>query len=284
MMRASRSAVRAAFLRSSSPPSAAIAARSSSGARGVLSSAPPSATASARIPIASIGTVAGGIGIGQQHQQRFKSTAPLDDDDDEAALDATLAAADPSLESPAAAAESSASEESEETREGESISSNTLSTVPDYTSDKSKSGTPSPWAVFDAWGAGADIVDALSDAEEHKLSRESVAIPFSEEERSVLPGERSSESSSSESETKEGESISSNTLSTVADYTSDKTKSGTPSPWAVFDAWGAGADIVDALSDAEEHKLSRESVAIPFTEEERSVLPGESDILEAYDH
>jgi len=52
----------------------------------------------------------------------------------------------------------------------------------DYTSDKSKSGTPSPWAVFDAWGAGADIYPSLSPDEEMKLSPESVRIPIVEGE------------------------------------------------------------------------------------------------------
>eukprot|EP00978_Attheya_sp_CCMP212_P005273 scaffold11712_cov31-Attheya_sp.AAC.1 len=34
------------------------------------------------------------------------------------------------------------------------MSNNTGSEVQDFTSNKEKSGTPSPWAVFDAWGAG----------------------------------------------------------------------------------------------------------------------------------
>lgn len=71
------------------------------------------------------------------------------------------------------------------------------------------------------------------------------------------------------------------------DLTFDRTKSGTPSPWAVFDAWGAGADEIshpDPLSDQEKLNLSPPSVKIPLTESERSQLPDESDILQAYDH
>lgn len=67
----------------------------------------------------------------------------------------------------------------------------------------------------------------------------------------------------------------------------DRHKSGTPSPWAVFDAWGAGADEhvqQDPLSEQEMRKLSKPSVRIPLTEEDRVGLPDESDILAAYDH
>lgn len=69
--------------------------------------------------------------------------------------------------------------------------------------------------------------------------------------------------------------------------TFDRSKSGTPSPWAVFDAWGAGADEImsaDPLSDEEKSRLSATAVKIPITEEERAALPAESDILHAYDH
>jgi histidine decarboxylase len=74
-----------------------------------------------------------------------------------------------------------------------------------------------------------------------------------------------------------------NTTSEVQDFTSNKEKSGTPSPWAVFDAWGAGEGIAEPLSDEEELILSKESVMIPTTEEERALLPDESDILHTYD-
>jgi hypothetical protein len=73
------------------------------------------------------------------------------------------------------------------------------------------------------------------------------------------------------------------------DFTSDKSKSGTPSPWAVFDAWGAGADICPSLSPEDESKLSPESVRIPIQLEdelEEGVADTNNDetpILEAYD-
>lgn len=77
--------------------------------------------------------------------------------------------------------------------------------------------------------------------------------------------------------------IDNNTTNHVQDYTSDKSKSGTPSPWAVFDAWGAGEGIVDPLPPQDEAKLSTDAVRIPLTEDEREAVPDESDILQAYD-
>ncbi|KAL7532266.1 hypothetical protein ACHAWF_004077 [Thalassiosira exigua] len=71
-----------------------------------------------------------------------------------------------------------------------------------------------------------------------------------------------------------------NTSDHVADYTS---KAGTPSPWAVFDAWGAGDGIVDPLSAAEEGLLDPHNVMIPMSEDERAGLADESDILQSYD-
>mmetsp|Transcript_22102 Transcript_22102/g.31662 ORF Transcript_22102/g.31662 Transcript_22102/m.31662 type:complete len:582 (+) Transcript_22102:77-1822(+) len=70
--------------------------------------------------------------------------------------------------------------------------------------------------------------------------------------------------------------------SSVQDYT-DKMKSGTPSPWAVWDAWGAGGDVLNGLTPSEMKKLSTAAVAIPFTEEERASLPDETEILQVYD-
>jgi len=70
----------------------------------------------------------------------------------------------------------------------------------------------------------------------------------------------------------------------VMDYTSDKTKSGTPSPWAVFDAWGAGDEIHEPLNPSDEAKLSVESVRIPTTEEESDNATDETAILKAYDN
>lgn len=71
-----------------------------------------------------------------------------------------------------------------------------------------------------------------------------------------------------------------NTADTIEDYTA---KAGTPSPWAVFDAWGAGDGIVDPLSAAEEDMLSVEKVRIPTSEEDRENVADESDILKSYD-
>jgi histidine decarboxylase len=75
-----------------------------------------------------------------------------------------------------------------------------------------------------------------------------------------------------------------NTPPNIQDYTSDASKAGTPSPWAVFDAWGAGEGIVDPLTPAEEELLSNAAVRIPTTEGEGwEDLPAESDILSVYD-
>ena len=60
-------------------------------------------------------------------------------------------------------------------------------------------------------------------------------------------------------------------------------KSGTPSPWAVFDAWGAGGEIRDPLSPKDQFKLSKEAVKIPLDESGRATLPSETEILGAYD-
>lgn len=67
-------------------------------------------------------------------------------------------------------------------------------------------------------------------------------------------------------------------------------KSGTPSPWAVFDAWGAGNDFGDhshtPLSPKEQFLLSDESVKISETSGDLAIGPigsNETDILQAYD-
>lgn len=65
-------------------------------------------------------------------------------------------------------------------------------------------------------------------------------------------------------------------------------KAGTPSPWAVFDAWGAGNDFGDhnhqPLSEAEEFLLSDECVRIPALGEQiNGAIESETHILEAYD-
>ncbi|KAL7506453.1 hypothetical protein ACHAXN_006717 [Cyclotella atomus] len=74
-----------------------------------------------------------------------------------------------------------------------------------------------------------------------------------------------------------------NTSETVKDFTSDPLKAGTPSPWAVFDAWGAGEGIVAPLTSSEESLLSNDSVRIPTDEHDRTSLPDESEILSVYD-
>jgi len=89
---------------------------------------------------------------------------------------------------------------------------------------------------------------------------------------------------SSSSSTSEEPRLDNNTSSTVSDFTSDPLKAGTPSPWAVFDAWGAGEGIIDPLSDEEEAMLSPEMVRIPIDDEDDGAnLPNESDILATYD-
>lgn len=71
----------------------------------------------------------------------------------------------------------------------------------------------------------------------------------------------------------------------VSDFTSNKSKSGTPSPWAVFDAWGAGDSLLTnvSLSPEEEKHISEASCAIPMNDAERAKVPSETDILRSYD-
>uniref|UniRef100_A0A7S2PDB3 Histidine decarboxylase n=1 Tax=Leptocylindrus danicus TaxID=163516 RepID=A0A7S2PDB3_9STRA len=91
-------------------------------------------------------------------------------------------------------------------------------------------------------------------------------------------------SSTSTNTTPENIAVQSNIAEAVQDFTSDKSKSGTPSPWAVFDAWGAGSNLYDdALTDVEMSKLEKEAVMIPMNEEERAQMPDETDILDSYD-
>jgi histidine decarboxylase len=101
------------------------------------------------------------------------------------------------------------------------------------------------------------------------------SLPLPEDDHEI---ESSSSSSSEEPR------LDNNTSSTVSDFTSDPLKAGTPSPWAVFDAWGAGEGIIDPLSDEEEAMLSPEMVRIPIDDEDDGAsLPNESDILATYD-
>ena len=71
--------------------------------------------------------------------------------------------------------------------------------------------------------------------------------------------------------------------SSIQELTFSREKSGTPSPWAIFDAWGAGASICEPLSPSDEAKLTNNSVKIPMDEQERKELPNETDVLQAYD-
>ena len=66
----------------------------------------------------------------------------------------------------------------------------------------------------------------------------------------------------------------------------DPNLSGTPSPWAVFDAWGAGDQIEARLSDEEMNILDKEAVAIPFASDPSTLISAdvsETEILETYD-
>jgi len=68
----------------------------------------------------------------------------------------------------------------------------------------------------------------------------------------------------------------------ASDATSfDRSKCGTPSPWAVFDVWGAD-DMGSEPSDEELARLSAEAVSIPMNSAERQAVLDESDILSAY--
>lgn len=62
-----------------------------------------------------------------------------------------------------------------------------------------------------------------------------------------------------------------------------KKKSGTQSPWANFDAWGARDFDLPTLSTKEEYNISEEACMIPITDEERSSVPSETEILTSYD-
>lgn len=101
----------------------------------------------------------------------FKSTLPKDDDHVEAALDIDVASSEKS------AWEEPVVELDLKVPPTDSSSSSTSVERPS-TYSKSKSGTPSPWAVFDAWGAGNAIVDnPISPEDERLLSKDVVKIP-----------------------------------------------------------------------------------------------------------
>ncbi|KAL3945150.1 MAG: hypothetical protein SGBAC_000753 [Bacillariaceae sp.] len=61
-----------------------------------------------------------------------------------------------------------------------------------------------------------------------------------------------------------------------------KDKAGSPSPWAVFDAWGAGNDVI--ANEHDQTMLTDEAVRIPMEGENTDSLPSETEILESYDN
>lgn len=63
-----------------------------------------------------------------------------------------------------------------------------------------------------------------------------------------------------------------------------RSKSGTPSPWAVYDVWELNDEQMLHDSPSSEHHLDANSVAIPMTQDEREAVPSESDILQTYEH
>ena len=69
----------------------------------------------------------------------------------------------------------------------------------------------------------------------------------------------------------------------VQGLTFQRDKAGTPSPWALFDAWGAGADIRSTVSPAVEAVLSSSAVRIPLSADDRLGVRGETEILDVYD-
>jgi len=91
--------------------------------------------------------------------KRFKSTAPIDTDDD---VDVVNNGAD------------ATGDKSTDIHTQQFFDEN----LPPYTTDMSKAGTPSPWAVFDAWGAGSGIVPPLDESSQNLLAPDSVRIPF----------------------------------------------------------------------------------------------------------
>jgi Pyridoxal-dependent decarboxylase conserved domain len=89
---------------------------------------------------------------------------------------------------------------------------------------------------------------------------------------------------------------STNKFETDSAFSGSKLKSGSPSPWAVFDTWGAAADLIHhSLSPEQEAKLTKEAVQIPIVmplssidtqqkeQESFADLPDETEILAAYD-
>ncbi|KAL7500883.1 hypothetical protein ACHAWT_010384 [Skeletonema menzelii] len=131
---------------------------------------------------------------------------------------------------------------------------------------------PSSSSVLPTSSAAASLV-ASNNNSVVDFRRFKSSLPLPEDEHEIT-----------DSSTSEEPRLDNNTSPTVSDFTSDPLKAGTPSPWAVFDAWGAGEGIIDPLSDEEEAMLSPEMVRIPIDDEDDGAnLPNESDILATYD-
>jgi len=110
----------------------------------------------------------------------------------------------------------------------------------------------------------------------------STALPLDEEtELDSLDNANVTTANTNEISTSTSTATSNNT--TTTDMLSNKTKSGTPSPWAVFDAWGAGEGLFPPLSPSDESKLAPSSVQIPLSSDKRESANDETEILAAYD-
>lgn len=89
-----------------------------------------------------------------------------------------------------------------------------------------------------------------------------------------------------------GSSNATTTTTTASAFTGSKEKSGSPSPWAVFDAWGAGDDKMPAIDPDIVKLLDDAHVQIPMehdnpqddNQHQQQPVSNESDILQAYDH
>ena len=68
-------------------------------------------------------------------------------------------------------------------------------------------------------------------------------------------------------------------------FSAAKHKSGTLSPWAVFDAWGMDDEVCSISAEEEKTKLSPEAVRIPITPPSTDApsVPNDTEILTAYD-
>jgi len=104
-------------------------------------------------------------------QSRFKSTAPIEDVEEDVA--AAVAAATVAVEDDGGVTHH---------RNHDNTDSDNISIDEVLDLNTAKAGTASPWAVFDAWGAGDAMEHPLTAEEENRLSVESVKIPTSKDE------------------------------------------------------------------------------------------------------